>query len=109
MCQAADDGGTEDTGVGGPAGREAARRAARAYRYPWLSPDGTKVAVEVQDQEADIWIWDLARQALTGSPSIQRRTSTVWTPDGGGWPSGRRAGGPPNVFWQAATATASSG
>lgn len=29
----------------------------RAYRYPRLSPDGTKLAIEALDQERDIWIW----------------------------------------------------
>ena len=56
---------------------------ARAYRYPRLSPDGMKVAVEAQDQEHDIWIWDLARQTPTRftfdpAPDIY----PVWTPNG---------------------------
>ena len=33
----------------------------RAYVYPRLSPDGTRVAVYAADQEADIWVWDLGR------------------------------------------------
>jgi serine/threonine-protein kinase len=36
----------------------------RAYVYPRLSPDGTKVALEVRDQDLDIWIWDFAHEAL---------------------------------------------
>ena len=31
----------------------------RAYVYPRLSPDGTRVAVYAIDQETDIWTWDL--------------------------------------------------
>jgi hypothetical protein len=37
----------------------------RAYLLPRLSPDGTRVALDIRDQENDIWIWDLARQTLT--------------------------------------------
>ena len=47
-------------------GREDAIKAPpRAYFYPRLSPDGTRVALELRDQEHDIWIWDLPRETLT--------------------------------------------
>jgi serine/threonine-protein kinase len=79
---------------------------ARSYRYPRLSPDGRKVAVEAQDQDGDIWIWDLVQQTLTRftfdpAPDIY----PVWTPDGRrlAFRSGRS--GPPNVYWQAADGT----
>jgi serine/threonine protein kinase/Tol biopolymer transport system component len=55
----------------------------RAYVGPRLSPDGTRIAVEIRDQENDIWMWDLARQTLrrlTFDPAIDR--DPVWTPDG---------------------------
>jgi serine/threonine-protein kinase len=55
----------------------------RAYGTPRLSPDGTRVAVEVYDQNADIWIWDLARETLrrlTFDPAGEGMS--VWTPDG---------------------------
>jgi serine/threonine protein kinase/Tol biopolymer transport system component len=55
----------------------------RAYVGPRISPDGTRIAVESRDQENDIWLWDLARQALTRltfDPAIDR--DPVWTPDG---------------------------
>jgi len=55
----------------------------RAYVGPRLSPDGTRIAVEIRDQENDIWIWDLARRALsrlTFDPAIDR--DPVWMPDG---------------------------
>ena len=50
---------------------------------PRLSPDGTRVALDIRDQENDIWIWDLARQTLTrltDSPAVDMYP--VWTPDG---------------------------
>ncbi len=47
-------------------GREEAIPApVRTYLYPRLSPDGTKVALDIRDQEYDIWIWDLTRTTLT--------------------------------------------
>jgi serine/threonine-protein kinase len=39
--------------------------APRAYVYPRVSPDGTRVALDVRDEMRDIWIWDLARKTLT--------------------------------------------
>jgi serine/threonine-protein kinase len=37
----------------------------RLYAEPRLSPDGTRVAVGIHDQEQDVWIWDLMRETLT--------------------------------------------
>jgi hypothetical protein len=34
---------------------------ARAYVYPRLSPDRTRLAVSSADEDQDIWIWDLGR------------------------------------------------
>ena len=44
----------------------------RAYTFPRISPDGTKVALGARDQERDIWIWDLTRETLT---RLSRRVS----------------------------------
>jgi serine/threonine-protein kinase len=71
--------------------------------YPQLSPDGTKVAIAVLDQERDIWILDLRRQnmtRLTTHPGDDRYP--VWTPDGQRlvWDSTRA--GAYNLYWQAA-------
>ena len=42
----------------------------RAYGHPRVSPDGTRVAVDVRDGDStDVWIWDLARETLTHGPS----------------------------------------
>jgi Tol biopolymer transport system component len=54
----------------------------RAYYYPRVSPDGTRVALDVRDQENDIWIWDLAHEnlrRLTSDPGLD--VFPVWTPD----------------------------
>jgi len=54
----------------------------RSYTYARLSPDDTKVALDVRDEENDIWIWDLVRETLTRltfDPGLDQ--SPVWSPD----------------------------
>ena len=90
-------------------GREAPITAPpRAYVSPRLSPDATRVALEIWDQEMDLWIWDLARQTLTrltDAPGFD--TNPVWTPDGRGVIFASERGGASNLFWQAADNTGS--
>ncbi len=43
----------------------------RSYVYPRLSPDGTRLALFISDQELDIWLWDLSRPTLTRVSSDQ--------------------------------------
>ena len=55
----------------------------RPYLLPALSPDGTRVAVFANDQERDLWLWDLGRTTLTRltfDPGVD--VYPVWTPDG---------------------------
>ena len=90
-------------------GREEAIAAPpRAYLYPRLSPDGTRVALDIRDQENDIWIWDLPRQnlaRLTVDPALD--WAPVWTPDGRRIVFGSyRGGGAANLYWQAADGAA---
>jgi serine/threonine-protein kinase len=54
----------------------------RAYLYPRLSPDGTKIAVGSEDEENDIWVFDLAKETLTRltfGPAFEPYAG--WTPD----------------------------
>jgi hypothetical protein len=37
----------------------------RAYEFPRLSPDGKKIAVSSQDEEHDVWIFDIEKETLT--------------------------------------------
>jgi serine/threonine-protein kinase len=79
----------------------------RAYGTPRLSPDGTRVAAEIYDQNTDIWIWDFAQETLrrlTFDPAGDGMP--VWTPDGRQiiFESGR-AGNISSVYKQAADGT----
>jgi serine/threonine-protein kinase len=54
----------------------------RAYLYPRISPDGTRIALDIRDQENDIWMWDLQRETLTRvttEPGLER--FPVWASD----------------------------
>ena len=82
-------------------GEEAIPAPPRAYLYPRISPDGMQVALDVRDQENDIWIWSVARRTLTRltfDPGLDRYP--VWRPlpDGRGVRFRRGRGGPPNLF-----------
>jgi serine/threonine protein kinase len=55
----------------------------RTYAVPRLSPDGGRLAVEVRDQDNDLWIWDFEQKtlaALTFGPAMDQ--SPVWTRNG---------------------------
>ncbi|HEY5617539.1 MAG TPA: protein kinase [Vicinamibacterales bacterium] len=65
-------------------GREAAIDAPpRRYYHPRLSPEGDRIALDVRDQEADVWVWQLTRNTLTRltfDPAFD--FTPTWTPDG---------------------------
>jgi serine/threonine-protein kinase len=78
----------------------------RAYQMPRLSPDGTRVAVSIADQDLDIWIWDLARRTLTRlTDAPSQDWYPVWTPDGRRIIFGRTRADGHDVLWQAADNT----
>ena len=88
-------------------GREEPKSAEpHAYNYPRMSPDGTRVALEIVDQEQDIWIWDLAGETLT---RLTRDPASdyypVWTPDAQRVLFGSNRETPPQVFAKAADGT----
>src|SRR5262249_31397208 len=77
----------------------------RTYVYPRLSPDGTRVALSIRDQQDGIWVLDLARETLTRlnlDPSTDQYPA--WTPDGRRLLFGSSNG---VVFWQAADGSGS--
>ena len=91
-------------------GQEEAIKAApaRSYMSARLSPDGTRVAIDIQDQSNDIWVWDFARETLTRVTSDAGfEYAPVWVPDGLRLVFSSQAGGPNrgSLFWQAANGT----
>jgi hypothetical protein len=85
---------------------EAISIPARGYLHPRLSPDGKRVAFEVQE---DIWIWDVGGESLrqlTFDPAPDR--FPAWTPDGRVvFGSDRTSNGMANLFVQAADGSGS--
>lgn len=55
----------------------------RGYAYPRISPDGTRIAIDIRDDAHGIWLWDEAAQTLL--PFTTGRASDiapVWSHDG---------------------------
>jgi serine/threonine protein kinase/Tol biopolymer transport system component len=80
----------------------------RAYVYPRLSPDGTRLALYVTDQQGqDIWVWDLRRATLTPFTFGPGQNSfPVWTLDSRRIVFASQLGGAVNnLWWQAADGT----
>jgi serine/threonine-protein kinase len=81
----------------------------KGYLYVRLSPDGHRAAVDVRDQQNDIWVWDFDRHVmtrLTTDPSPDQ--SPVWTPDGQRIAFGSQREGIMNVYWQLADGSGSA-
>jgi serine/threonine protein kinase len=85
-------------------GREMAIPAPpRFYTHPRVSPDGTRVAVFVAEQDLDVWLWDLTRPPLTRvtyGPGVD--SYPLWTRDGHRLIFSSQRTGVMNIFWQTA-------
>ena len=78
----------------------------RPYELPRVSPDGTRVAVDIADQENDIWVWDLTGETLTRlTLDAERDYSAAWTPDSRRVIFGSTRDGTGALFWRAADGT----
>ena len=78
----------------------------RGYTLLRLSPDGGRVALDIRDQDNDVWVWDLKRETLsrlTFDPAAD--TNPVWTPDSRRIIFGSARGGVFNLYGQAADNT----
>ncbi len=75
----------------------------QAYRRPRLSPDGQRVAVEVQSvANSDIWIYDIGRGTRMRLTVEGTNQSPVWTPDGTRVTFSSNRDGPPDLYWKPA-------
>jgi serine/threonine protein kinase/WD40 repeat protein len=85
---------------------EPIKAPARSYISARISPDDTRVALGVADQDGDIHIWDLVRGTLTRLTFGPRQDlSPVWTPDGHRIVFASDRAGVFNLFWRAADGT----
>jgi eukaryotic-like serine/threonine-protein kinase len=74
--------------------------APQNYQYVRLSPDGHRIAVELDNQ---IWLYDLTRDTLTRFTfEGNANQSPTWTPDGKRIAFYSSRGGPANLYWQLA-------
>jgi len=82
----------------------------RPYAAVRLSPDATRLALEIDDGDNDIWVWDLARRTLTRvSTDPGPDESPIWTRDGRGVIFTSQAGGAVgSLFRQAADGSGSA-
>jgi len=81
----------------------------RAYQYLRVSPDGTRVALDIRDQDRDVWIWTFATKTLTRLTFDPAQDSfPVWTRDSRDIVFFSLRGGIPGLYLQAADGTGSA-
>ena len=75
----------------------------RGYIYPRISPDGKRLALDVEDDNRDIWVWDFSRQLMTRvTTDPGRDVEPVWTHDGQKLVFVSQRTGIDYLFWQPA-------
>jgi serine/threonine-protein kinase len=76
----------------------------RNFRRPRISPDGTRVAVEIRTEgQSDIWVYDMVRDVATRLTFDDGRdANAVWTPDGESIVFGSEQNGVANLYRKAA-------
>ena len=80
----------------------------RAYAYPRISPDRARIALDIRDQENDIWLWDVVRRTLTRTTfDVGLNRGIAWVPDGARLIFSAERDGPESIFWQAADGSGS--
>jgi serine/threonine-protein kinase len=71
----------------------------RAYFAPRVSPDGTRLAVTVEEQGRDLWVFDAVSAAGLRLTNEGITNAPVWTPDGERVVFSWNLAGPQDVFW----------
>ena len=70
----------------------------RAFGFPRLSPDGTRIAVY---SDRDLWVWDLGRTTLSRATfDPAQDLYGVWTPDSRRMIFSSQRAGIRNLFWE---------
>jgi Protein kinase domain/WD40-like Beta Propeller Repeat len=80
--------------------------AEKTYAAARLSPDMTRVALDVRDQDWDVWVYEFARQTLsrlTFDPAAD--WAPIWAPDSRRIIFISARAGPSNLFWHSADNT----
>ena len=81
----------------------------QGYAAPRLSPDGRRIAVEVDEPDlvnADVWMYDIARHSRTRLTFDQAGRRPIWTPDGRHIIYSRGQIGDADLYWIPADGTA---
>jgi serine/threonine protein kinase/Tol biopolymer transport system component len=93
----------------GDGGTTAALSKPLDWRHPTFSPDGSRLAFNVEDgRQSDVWLYDFNRDALARSTfDPANDTLPVWSPDGRTIVFASSRGGTTslNLYWQAADGT----
>jgi Tol biopolymer transport system component len=78
----------------------------RNYQQPRLSPDERRLALQIDEGGAYIWLYDLARETLTRLTFDRNQNETpLWTRDGSRVVFYAPENGPLNLYWQLADGT----
>ena len=78
----------------------------RTYRYPRMSHDGQRVSLDIQDENRDVWVWNLAGETLTRlTLDAAQEQYGIWTPDDRRIIFASSRNGNANLYWQAADGT----
>jgi len=84
---------------------EAIRAPLRAYTSLRLSPDDTRIALDIRERENYIWIWDVRGQQLTRLTDGTGDQAPLWTWDGRRIVFSSQRGTLRTLFWQFADGT----